>query len=328
MTHCSENTKGHVISQISTADASRAVRPRPLFFVLAPVFLVCCAWGQSYSFRIVNVPGAALSGLNGISNSGQIVGLYAPAPACCEATGFLLSKGSFKVIAYPKAIDTEPEAVNKHSLLVGVYKDSGDLRHSFEFQGSKYKNIDYPGAAQSSADDINDNGSIVGSYYDGAHWHGYTLESGKYASVDYPGAANTIPARLNNAGEIVGWYYQDDNITHGFSYSAGTFTPIDFPGSASTGAFGLNNNGEIAGAYVDASGNSHGFTFSSGVYVTVDYPGASDTAIYGLNDAGQAVGFAQTDFSTTIQGFMASPPGGGAKGGPMGMAKTRLANSR
>src|SRR5690348_1804727 len=69
--------------------------------------LLATAAAQSYSFRIVDFPGAAETGLGGVNNSGDLVGFYAMTPDCCISTGFFLANGAYRVVAYPGALGTE-----------------------------------------------------------------------------------------------------------------------------------------------------------------------------------------------------------------------------
>jgi len=187
-----------------------------------------------YSFRSVNVPGAAYTVANANNNGGQIVGTFRTTELCCSTgTGYLLSNGAFKNIVYPSATQTFANSINVHQALVGVYYDQSGVQHGFLLKGGTYSSIDYPGAAATFAVSINDNGVICGGYSDGARYHGFVLHGTTYSTKDYPGSAGSEAATINNAGEVVGTYSLTDPLLNsgvlGYSMNGTAFTSVEFP---------------------------------------------------------------------------------------------------
>src|SRR5215470_9347281 len=71
------------------------------------------AWGQVYSFRTIDVPGSAATLAAANNNNGQIVGEYTTGPCCLPAaTGFVITRGAFKPVAYPGATFTTAGGLN------------------------------------------------------------------------------------------------------------------------------------------------------------------------------------------------------------------------
>src|SRR5262245_2109304 len=80
----------------------------------------------SYSFTTLDVPGTSpnYAELNGINDSGQIVGSYG-------GHGFLLDQGSYTTIDVPGAQATFATGINDSGQIVGWYLDAGGGQHGF-----------------------------------------------------------------------------------------------------------------------------------------------------------------------------------------------------
>jgi probable HAF family extracellular repeat protein len=156
------------------------------------------------SIRTVDVPGASITGANGINNRGAVVGTYVDADG--RSHGFLLKRGALTPIDPPKA--------------------AADA---------------YPGTAQVQATDINDHGQIVGVYPDAkGTFHGFVYSHGRYTQLDPPRAAGnrngfgaTAAFGINNRGQVVGQYVDAKGVLHGYLWERKRgFETIDPPGGA------------------------------------------------------------------------------------------------
>jgi uncharacterized membrane protein len=268
------------------------------------------AWGQTYSFRTIDLPGAALTAANANNGDGHILGVYDLTDlADNNPVGFLLSNGTFRTIAFPGSTGTLAAGINLSQLVVGSYFNSHGIQHGFMLKSGVYSTLDYPGAASTSASFINDSDTVIGVYFDGSRYHGFHLEGTTFKTIDFPGAAATFPGTINNAGEIVGAYtVTSSSPLRGYLQNGHVYTEVDFPAAASTSVNGINRHGDIVGDYVDARGVIHGFTLIGGVYKTIDFPGASGTIANEINDHGQIVGDYTGPYgSSDSHGFLATP---------------------
>lgn len=182
-------------------------------------------------YKVVDVPGAAGTALNGINDLGEIAGSTCSDPACGNTGnantthGFVRSpNGAFTFFDPPGATSSAPSTVSLIGAFVGVYTDTtGELNH------------------------------------------GYLLWLGKYTTIDFPGATTgTFAGGGNLENDIVGVYNFAASCTadcnHAFLLHKGVFTSFDYPGGAIfTEATGINALGVIVGVFTDSSGNSHGF---------------------------------------------------------------------
>jgi uncharacterized membrane protein len=269
------------------------------------------AWGQAYSLRTIEVPGAAGTSAFRGNDAGQIAGAYSSSDPnnVTPVQGFLLTRGVFKAINYPGSPDTSPGGVNAVGEVVGWYHDAAGY-HGFQFSGNKFSAINVPGAVATEASGINAHGQIVGLYTDGAGaQQGFLLNGANFSTISFPGALCTVAVGINDSGAIVGFYSLVDTLCtnpQGFLYSGGKFTTIAFPGATTTRAESVNNAGKIVGLYVNSRGPDEGFVFSSGTYTTFHFPGSRFTDCYGINNLDQIVG----DFEDTTlgaRGFLATP---------------------
>jgi uncharacterized membrane protein len=77
-------------------------------------------------FATIDVPGAALTRVNGINARGDIVGRYdIAAQGKSEAHGFLLSAGQFTTLDFPGSSFTAATAINSRGEIVGDWSVGG-----------------------------------------------------------------------------------------------------------------------------------------------------------------------------------------------------------
>src|SRR5712664_340423 len=122
-----------------------------------------------YSFRAIDVPGAAGT-VAGLSNAtGQMVGLYSEQdPTLSRSShGFLLQQGAFTAIDFPgTTATTDASAINAGGDIVGSYTGASGSFHGYLLSGGTFTSFDFPGSAQTQAIGINNRGQIVGPYSD------------------------------------------------------------------------------------------------------------------------------------------------------------------
>jgi uncharacterized membrane protein len=128
------------------------------------------------AFTQADFPGSGDTYLWGINARGDVVGAWDSGIASPIAHGFVCSKGqcsSFDV-PVPGATLTQPDDINAHGQITGLYIDVNGVIHAFLLAGANFTSFDYPGAVTTSAWGINSRGQIVGNHYgsDGIA-HGY-----------------------------------------------------------------------------------------------------------------------------------------------------------
>jgi hypothetical protein len=114
-------------------------------------------------------------------------------------------------IDVPGAKLTEVIGINNAGTVVGVYKDSSNVSHSFIDMGGSYTTIDDPAAnaGTTQATGINNPGVVVGNYVSGSTYHGFERSSGGvFTSISYPGAntTGTLVFGVNDAGDLAGQF--------------------------------------------------------------------------------------------------------------------------
>jgi uncharacterized membrane protein len=235
-------------------------------------------------------PGSVASRSFGITDSGDIVGLYISADT--RVHGFLLTRGVYTSIDGPGAIRTNAIGVAELRPESKVDDDDHD-----RFRAGRYRQLavvgryDTPNPANPSA----------------AIAHGYVLRDGALTTIDHPGTRTfTVAAGINSSGHIVGRYRSaEDNQYHGFLLADGEFTPIDYPGAMAMNGIAINNKGDIAGYYGDSDGRSHAFVLRDGVFTTIDPPDSLGTGelggVIGINSR-EVVGYYRTRPGTTMDG--------------------------
>jgi uncharacterized membrane protein len=239
----------------------------------------------SFVFTTIDVPGATLTDINGINNSGQIVGSYTAAGL---THGFLLSDDDYITLDVPGATSTAAWDINDAGEIAGSYI-AGGATHAFVLSDGTFTTFDFPGSTRTMPRGISDSGAIVGEYTASGVLHGFLLAGGEFTTIDVPGATFTSYAsEINNAGEIVG-RFDIPGTNSGFVLSGGTFAEIVVPGTTSSAALGINDSGQIVGGYT-AGGIRHGYLLNEGDYTPFDVPDSTFTTPRKINDSGLIVG--------------------------------------
>jgi uncharacterized membrane protein len=278
------------------------------------------AQDPSYTFTVIDFPGASFTQAWGINNAGDIVGYYLDATG--RAHDFLLSGGRFTTIDVPGSfggIGFGP-GINNHGDIAGSFNGPcGSGICGYLLRGGSFTTIAFPGAIQTDPMDINDAGDIVGFYGDSTGPHGFLLRGGSFTTIDFPGGHSWNEADgINNAGDIVG-LSADPGNPHHYLLRGGSFSTVDFPGFQNLlGKLDINNAGDIVGSYNAGDiigsyfdlGEPRGYLLSGGRFTTIAVPGAPVTFAHGINDKGWIVGHFVVDPPnqyTTTHGFLAIP---------------------
>jgi hypothetical protein len=272
------------------------------------------------------------SNVNGISNTGQVVGVTVDANGAPTFTNFSgtpfttlnqLNTGAGQVAF----------GINSTGNVVG---GNGATAFFLPNGGSLQPLTTPPGA--SNAFGINDNGSIVGQFTSGANTPGFILPSSTsttFTTINQPTGvtSDVINAQgINNNGKVIGFYLGNDGQVHGFTAntpaSPGTSImatavadptiPANPGEPGATFVFsqilGIDDAGLAVGYIGDSTTSQHGFLFNTNTdtYTFLDNPaamfhnGVEITQITGITNSGEIAGF-YTDANGTFHSFVAIP---------------------
>jgi hypothetical protein len=270
------------------------------------------------------------SNVNGISNTGQVVGATVDvngAPTFTDFSGALGALTQLNTGAGQTAF-----GINSAGNVVG-----GNGTNAFYLSnGGSLQDLTTPGGAI-NAFGINDNGNIVGQFTSAGNTPGFILgsiTSTTFNTINQPTGitADVINAQgINNNGLVVGFYLGNDGQVHGFTSrmpampgaiaATAVADPLIPPVSGEPGAtfvfsqiLGVNDNGLAVGYYGDSTASQHGYFYNTatGSYTFLDDPaaqfhdGVEVTQITGITDSGEIAGF-YTDANGTFHSFVANP---------------------
>jgi hypothetical protein len=263
------------------------------------------AWGSTYTYSNIQVPGSLSTSPEGINNRGEVVGYYQNSSG---VYGFLLSNGNYTTISCSAAtLGTFAFGINDNGVIVGYYSVPFK-NYGFVYMNGKCENLaDFNGSTPSPTG-INDAGVIVGSYMSNSVSHGFELKGSTYTEISVPNSNQTFAYGINANGDISGTYYDASLTTHGFLLHDGAYQTVDVPDSgATTNGDGLNDEHLFVGSYKNQSQQSYeGFVTNTTDFVELTVPGSVTTFPTGINDSNVVVG-EYFNGSVYSQGFMASP---------------------
>jgi len=208
---------------------------------------------QNGQCRVVDVPGATYTQINGINRFGRLVGCYDGADGLIK--GFLLKDGIFTTLSYPYAVPrpTFSNGINNRSQIVGRYYEYGGTAYGFLYENGKYTKLQYPSAYRTWTAGINNAGVIVGFYMPNrdARTKGFICRGAHYESVTHPRGGRTLLYGINGDEEIVGYRETADGRFEGFLISNDSFNDLQFPGAMGrvTAPYGINRSGYVVGQY-------------------------------------------------------------------------------
>ena len=176
-------------------------------------------------YTTFNVPGYFNTGVYGISNSYDFVGLVQTGAPDFFSSAFISDHGKITTFTIPGATYTQAAAINNLGEVLGYYFDTNNVVHAFlrDRKGKLTYPIDVPGVTTASG-------------------------------------LGTVPLGINDFGAISGHFWDASLAEHGFVRTAsGRFYQIDVPNASATSGGGLNNFGVVVGHYNDQSGNQFGY---------------------------------------------------------------------
>jgi len=283
-------------------------------------------------FETIDVPGATITHVRGITADGRLVGFYNTAPGVVH--GFLLAGGTFTTIDVPFAEALanrgSVQGINARGDSVGIWVQPGSVSgvvsrgYLLEAYGG-FSQIAVPGAGQTRPRSINATGEIVGWYGASGLMRGFIRDrAGEYQSIEIPGATHTHAHSINERGNVVGRYFigpaaqfsahdafaSTTGSAHGFLLTADGYTTLDvpFPGGFNTGAFGINAAGDIVGCYTAGDGRTLTYVRDRhGEYRSFEVPGAPIICAVAINAGGDIAGN-YVDANGRVHGWVLHQP--------------------
>jgi uncharacterized membrane protein len=274
-------------------------------------------------------PNGAGTTINGISNTGTVVGFSTPDNVVLSNfTANPLTSTNATALNINNSTNAMANGINSAGVVVGTDGNG----NAFTLNGTSLVTFIPNGGTSAVAFGINDHGLVAGQYTTAAGTTpGFVLNGTSVTTINSPAGPDVVFAQgINNNGLVVGFYVGTDGNDHGFKFNlssaasgVGTGTAIADPTIPSVpgelGAtfvfsqiLGVNDKGIAVGYYGDSTGSQHGFIYNTntGTYTFLDDPneqfdnGVEVTQITGINNAGEITGF-YTDASGEAHGFVA-----------------------
>lgn len=249
----------------------------------------------TFRFTSIEVPGATLTGPQGINAAGHVVGVYY---AAGRAHGFVMKGSSFTTIDYPGADGTDVRGIGPNGELVGNFwgaSEPGVAYHGFRMDAKgNFTPVHYDGHLYEIVQRILPDGTILGCRHDEnmtSTMRGITINAQGVGSeiATYASMHNGATPDLSR---IVGLYTNTGVTpfrTEGYVIDNGVFAALLVPGAIMTAAWDVNPRGDIVGVFRDGVG-FHGFIWTEAGPTTLDFPGAAHTRAFGVNARGDVVG--------------------------------------
>jgi hypothetical protein len=211
------------------------------------------------------------------------------------------AKDVYTTFSVPKAIATEPQAINANGDTAGIWTDSVDNTGSFIRHADGTTELFVLGDTMpTQAYGLNDKDQVVGFYAtdNNNQWHGFLRDpDGTLTTFDEPDGAQTFAELIDDNGTIYGQFTTQDSVYRVFLRAAdGTYTAYDAPGAGTkpqqgTWPMAINRWSALVGFYDDGNENRHGYLRQAdGTSVEIAPPGATQTAAVGVDDAGNVTG--------------------------------------
>ena len=184
------------------------------------------------AYTTIDNPNSSTYGtwLDGINNSGQILGYYQD--ASFVNYGFVDTNGAFTTISDPNALSgpfiyhgpldgTFVNGLNDSGQIVGYYYLADGKIQGIEYTKAGFTNLNGPDGGEVFPTGINDSGEIVGTDDAGA----FADINGNYTTIadSNAGSGEIFPTGVNNSGDVVG-YYDEGGVIYGV-----VATPIPMP---------------------------------------------------------------------------------------------------
>jgi hypothetical protein len=242
------------------------------FIVLIFAFFIGVGSTQAvtYEYTSIQYPGQSDTILNGMSNSGVVLGAFSPNINVTDTLqqpgtkGFTFDGANWTVRHPSNAITSEAVALNRDGVLIGNYtfNQGADIyTHGFIFKDGVYTDFVTPFANDAAVSDIDDFGNIVGTYSEDFGL-GFKLATVGFRALKQPNGTyiyesvplyepvepfdNTLLSGRNNLGQEVGTYVDiGQSGSYGFLLPAGQIANDTTAGS--TSLKDINNTGKIVG---------------------------------------------------------------------------------
>ena len=228
---------------------------------------VCHVSANSYIFSEISYPTANETVVNGINDTGKIVGTYGSSIDIRNvinlgSRGFVYDGLAWTSVQAFGSNATSVAAVNNSDDFVGYYRTPAGTASGFISEGGILTDILPDFANEAIVSDIDDNdvivgiwsstGAITGGGSDISGFRGVKGGDGNYVftPVDFPGALRTFLNGRNNAGNEVGSYFDGASV-NGFLLP--DFVSSFVPDSTFTSFSDVSNSGLIAvnAQYID-----------------------------------------------------------------------------
>jgi RHS repeat-associated protein len=254
----------------------------------------------SYSYIILDVPGASFTFANGINNIGQVVGNFETSSG--TSGSFLYNAGIYTILPNaPGSTNIIARGINDAGQIAGTaFNPTGNV--GFLYTNGLFTIIDNPQSPNGTAvTGINNLGQMVGTSGAG----GFLYTSGTFTILPLFNGMYVDPQAINNSSQITGILAG----AYSFIFSGGQYTEFAVPVTPLTFAFGINISQQIVGYYNPGGAMNYGFIYAGGTFTGVSTPPATAPGYfaYGINDLGQIVGYFHN--STGDHGFISSPTG-------------------
>jgi probable HAF family extracellular repeat protein len=200
---------------------------------------------------------------NGINNSGQIVGSFAPS-AGAALQGFVKSGTTYTPFSILGYVNTYAFGINDAGTIVGSVDNSVLPLHGVVKDATGYALFDAPGAIRTVSYGINNRGQIVGYVTDSAGEHGFLATPDgqlQFIPVAYPDNAADNPANCfgNSCGSVPYSY----DITQ-YLITNTQYAPFLNAKAASDplGLYNANMGTDPTNGGITQSGSSGSFTYT------------------------------------------------------------------
>jgi hypothetical protein len=212
----------------------------------------------------VQYPGANLTIVSGVSNSGRVGGYYYDASGTVH--GFYFDSGIYTSFDPAGSTYTEVRGIAPNGTLSGLYTDATGLSHGFMVNAAgTYTTIDYPGAKYTVVTQVSSQNLAVGTidFPNGAE-QSFAWRSGSFLLPPLPSNTYSQATAVSEAGIVVGTYgIAPPNVNGGFVWNPATSKLIVV--KAPAGATYLDvrtvnsTHAQIAGSYYNAANKEVGY---------------------------------------------------------------------
>jgi uncharacterized membrane protein len=140
------------------------------------------------TYTTIDVPGAVVTGVEGINTNGDMVGYYAQG-LTGSASGFLYSGGNFTLFDYPGGDSTFAREINDSGSIVGwAYTNNNTAGVGYLYDGTTFTTIKARGKSATLAEGIDNAGDVVGAYGSLGAAVGFELRGNRYKNILPPGS--------------------------------------------------------------------------------------------------------------------------------------------